>query len=34
MDDFCMGLKYLSGLNDIPVEAMNACWQQWPYQRH
>ena len=34
INEFWMGLKYLSGLNDIPVEAMNTCWQQWPCQRY
>jgi hypothetical protein len=31
---YWMGLKYLSGLNDIPVEAINDCWQQGLCQRY
>jgi hypothetical protein len=27
--NFLAGYGYQSGLNGNPVEAMNACWQQW-----
>jgi hypothetical protein len=32
--NFLAGYRYQSGLNGNPVEAMDACWQQWLYQQY
>jgi hypothetical protein len=32
--NFLAGYGYQSGLNGNPVEAMDACWQQWLCQQY